>query len=256
MQNNGLIYKFGESSNQGFVYIQHNPYSAKRKKIVKKLGVLVTVLSSLNIFVSIAPILKEEVAYAFYSPIYEVKNANEGQEKQYFVNNTTPVAIASKNSIEEVQNETLLNGVNSHFSLVIPKINAKSNIVSNVDAGNEKEYLEALKKGVAHAKGTKLPGDGGTIFLFSHSTNSVWNVNQYSAIFYLLGKLDKGDKIVVFFADKRYEYVVVNKMVTMPTDTSWLTDNSGGEKLILQTCTPPGTNFQRLLVIAKPVNRN
>ncbi len=54
--------------------------------------------------------------------------------------------------------------------IIIPKIGAQSGIVSEVDPYNKAEYLKALSGGVAHAKGTALPGELVNIFLFAHSS--------------------------------------------------------------------------------------
>jgi len=151
-----------------------------------------------------------------------------------------------------IQSQAKELGVDSYFSVVIPKINAKSDITANVDTNDEKVYTEALSRGVAHAKGTYFPGQGKTIFLFSHSTSAPWLATRYSAVFYLLNKMNKGDSVTVFFADRRYDYEVVETKIVSPSDTSWL-EAGDSERLILQTCTPPGTNFKRLLVIAKPI---
>jgi len=78
------------------------------------------------------------------------------------------------------------------------------------------------------------------------------NFARYNAVFYLLKKLENGDSILIFFADKKYEYEVVGKVTTTPTDTSWLVPKVGEEELVLMTCDPPGTTWRRLLVIAQP----
>ncbi|PIQ70424.1 hypothetical protein COS55_01200 [Candidatus Shapirobacteria bacterium CG03_land_8_20_14_0_80_40_19] len=144
-------------------------------------------------------------------------------------------------------------GVTTDFSLVIPKINAKAQIIPNVDPGNKEEYTAALKQGIAHAYGTDFPGGGGNIFLFSHSTNVQSNVATYNAIFYLLKELEAGDKVIVFYAGQKFEYQVSGKETVEADNTGWLTPDVNGEKLILQTCWPPGTSLKRLIVIAKPV---
>lgn len=153
----------------------------------------------------------------------------------------------------QVAAETANLGIDPNFSIYIPKIDAKANVIPNVDAGNPDAYLAALSEGVAHAKGTNFPGQGKTIYLFSHSTDSPLNFARYNAVFYLLRKLTPGDRITIYFLDKKYVYQVTDKFVTTPTDTSWLADDGSGERLILQTCDPPGTSWNRLLVIAKPI---
>lgn len=143
-------------------------------------------------------------------------------------------------------------GLDPYFSLYIPKINARAKIIPNVDAGNQTAYLNALTEGVAHAKGTNFPGQGKLIYFFSHSTDSPLNFARYNAVFFLLRKLEKGDRVIVFFMGQKHEYVVTDKYVTAPSDTSSITDSGRGEELVLQTCDPPGTSLRRLIVVGVP----
>jgi LPXTG-site transpeptidase (sortase) family protein len=140
------------------------------------------------------------------------------------------------------------------FSIVIPKIGANSRIIANVDPSNEKQYLPLLQEGVAHAKGSVFPGMIGNTYLFAHSTDNFWDVGRYNAVFYLLKDLSKGDEVIVFFRNVRYNYVVYDTKIVSGSDVSYLVDSQKGDKetLILQTCWPPGTAWRRLLVFAKP----
>jgi len=136
------------------------------------------------------------------------------------------------------------------FSVVIPKIGANARIISNVDSSNEREYSEALKQGVAQAQGTAFPGEGGHVFLFAHSTDYWWNVSSYNAVFYLLGKLIKGDDINIFYKGERFVYRVVETKIVDPSEVEYITRKTNTEFLTLQTCWPLGTTFKRLLVFA------
>jgi len=142
-------------------------------------------------------------------------------------------------------------GINPLYSIYIPKIDAKADVVAEIDTQNENLYLDALQKGVAHAMGTSHPGQGDTIYMFAHSTDSPLRVSEYNAVFYLLRKLEAGDSIIVYHNNEKYVYKVSQKIVVEASDTSWLT-KTGQEKLILQTCDPPGTQLKRLLIIAEP----
>ncbi|MBI2622120.1 sortase [Candidatus Microgenomates bacterium] len=149
---------------------------------------------------------------------------------------------------------TQFNIQNTNFSLYIPKINARAPVISNVDPSNPEAMKEALMRGVAHAAGSRFPGIDGATYLFAHSTDVAWNVSQYNAIFYLLRELEPNDEIYVFFLNKAYKYKVSQKHVTAANDTSWLTKSSNGsQRLILQTCWPPGTTWKRLIIVAEPV---
>lgn len=143
-----------------------------------------------------------------------------------------------------------INSPDSEFSIVIPKISASAKVIANVDAGNSKIYNEALRQGVAHAAGSVLPGMKGTTYLFAHSTDGPWNVRRYNAVFYLLKELEAGDDIVAFFEGKKFFYTVVNKEIKDPKNTE-LFSQKEEELLVLQTCWPPGTVKQVLLVTAK-----
>lgn len=140
-----------------------------------------------------------------------------------------------------------------NFSIVIPKIGATSRIIANVDSANYDEYLAALKTGVAHARGTSFPGDGGHIYLFAHSTDSIFNVGAYNAIFYLLYKLEIADEIDMFYQGHKHVYRIIDKKIVDPTDVQYLTRQSNKDFLTLQTCWPPGTTLKRLLIFAHPV---
>lgn len=152
-----------------------------------------------------------------------------------------------------IQNEAKHYGVDPHFSIVIPKIDAKANVIPNVSTQDKSEYEAALQKGIAHAAGTYFPGQGKNIYLFSHSANFDFDVTRYNAVFYLLRKLEIGDRVIVYFSDDRFVYEVEDLFVVSATDTKWLTDKYDSEVLFLQTCDPPGTTWRRLVVKAKPV---
>lgn len=145
------------------------------------------------------------------------------------------------------------------FQLLIPKIGVNTKVFANIDAGNEKIYEVALKKGVAHAIGSGLPGEANitnkSVYIFGHSTNNAWNIERYNALFYNLKDLKPGDEIIVWFWGKEYRYKVESVKKTDPLDLTYLQPQTDKEQLILQTCWPPGTTWKRLLVIANPVVR-
>lgn len=143
----------------------------------------------------------------------------------------------------------------TEFSVVIPKIGANEKVVANVDPSNGEEYLSVLQNNVAHARGSSLPGLNGTTYLFAHSADNFWDVGRYNAVFYLLKDLNAGDDIALFFENRRFNYSVYDKKVVGPEEVEYLAANIGlGEKLILQTCWPPGTTWKRMLIFAKPKN--
>ncbi len=149
--------------------------------------------------------------------------------------------------------EQTLIPIDTQFSILIPKIGATAKVIPNVDPSDENKFLPALLEGVAHAQGSVFPGLSGNIYLFAHSADNFWDAGQYNAIFYLLKDLEKGDEVVIFYQNQRYNYYVTDSRIVEPDDVSFITEaNTGNEQLILQTCWPPGTTFKRLLVFARP----
>ncbi len=225
-------YRRDHARSRGAAWV--NPEKIRREKIAQAAGVALMAFSL-------------GVLSFLFTPVALV-------ELRYQLQQREPVVVADSADTEAaaVRDEAAAHGLSSYFSVFIPKIDAKANIVPNVSTQNKNEYMAALTKGVAHARGTYFPGQGKNIFLFAHSTDSPANYARYNAVFYLLNRMKPGDEIVVYFLDKKYIYVVQQSVVTNADDTSWIYRDFGSETLVLQTCDPPGTTWRRLLVIAKP----
>src|SRR5260221_3660746 len=236
----GVIYERKVSGKHGSVNL-HAPLKTKvLYTLARGVGAGLIGFVVIAALFTFGPLIQQEISYSLGSSTISYK-----------ISQTDLVNAQNTNIVQE---EAKKFGVSSYFSVVIPKINAKANIIANVDSGNEVEYDKALSIGVAHAKGTYFPGQGKNIFLFAHSTNAPWNVSRFNAVFYLLDKLTKKDQILIYFADKRYIYEVTETKIVEGTDTSALSRQSSEELLILQTCSPPGTSWKRLLVFAKLIN--
>jgi LPXTG-site transpeptidase (sortase) family protein len=137
------------------------------------------------------------------------------------------------------------------YALEIPKIDLREAVLEAVDTEDEKGYMEALKSGVAHAKGTGLPGEESTQYYFAHSSGlPFWG--ERAVVFALLNRLEKGDEVLIYRENLKYRYLVTDKWVVSPYQVDWLTSKGITEQVVLQTCWPIGTNWKRLLVIAKP----
>jgi LPXTG-site transpeptidase (sortase) family protein len=66
--------------------------------------------------------------------------------------------------------------------------------------------------------------------------------------FTLLKDLKKGDDVVIFYKNQRYNYVVTGSKIVDPSNVSYLVNSQNQDKqqLILQTCWPPGDNFSKI----------
>lgn len=141
--------------------------------------------------------------------------------------------------------------VDWQFGLLIPKIGVNTKIIAQVDPGKPKDYEEALKGGVAQAKNTAFPGQEGTVYLFGHSSAFFWSPGASNRVFALLPKLKEGDQIILFFEGRRFVYQVVEKKITSPSDVAYFLSLPGQKRLVLQTCWPLGTDWQRYVVVAQ-----
>lgn len=141
--------------------------------------------------------------------------------------------------------------VSTDFGIVIEKIDVNAPIIPDVPVANKQAYLSALQKGVAHAAGTPKPGEPGNTYLFAHSSLDFWNYGPYSGVFNLLRKLEIGDRIVVFYQGKRFDYYVTSKEIVSGFDTEPLARDFSTPHLTLQTCDPPGIALNRMIVTAE-----
>jgi sortase A len=206
------------------------------------------ILGIIFAFVSFWPYVSAELKY-WFNNLRGVEYVLEGDKVDAAERkgNSLPL-ISSPEPIEVVP-------ANKEFGIVIEKIGVNAPVVINVNSGNYTEYINALQTGVAHAKGTALPGSktaaNNNVFLFAHSAINPIEARRYNSIFYLLRKLEKGDRVVTFYKGKRFDYVVYDKKVVEADDIKYLTDPSKEPILTLQTCDPPGSSLRRLIVTAK-----
>lgn len=147
--------------------------------------------------------------------------------------------------------------------LVIPRINQNvpiigvknENLIARQWDQLESDIQKALRNGVIHYPGTKLPGEDGNIVITGHSSYYAWDPGRFKDVFALLHDVRQGDRIVVYFNQKKYIYEVSNIKVVLPKDVDVL-GASKSEQLTLITCTPIGTNLKRLIVTAKLVEKS
>lgn len=188
------------------------------------------------------PILSSETWYRFF----QIKNFLSAQSEN--------LPQSGFGQLLGQEGGQLLRPKDTTFGLVVEKIGANAPVIANVDATNRRAYEQALKKGVAHAAGTVFPGQKGVSYLFAHSTQNVWDVPRYNAIFYLLREMKPGDRIVTYFGGVRYDYIVSEVKITEAKDISYFRMQTDESILVLQTCHPPGTTWKRLLIIGRLVS--
>lgn len=194
--------------------------------------------------------------------------AQEQVQLNKIADNTTP-GIITKTVLETSSNVDIqkkqIPDLNLEIApvdnrVIIPRINqnipfvgvSSKNLVAHDWNALEKDMQEALKDGVIHYPGTSLPGQHGNIVITGHSSYFPWDPGRFKDVFALLHQLKIGDKIVIYYNQEKYIYEVTEKKVVKPTEINIL-KQTPDDKLTLITCTPVGTNLNRLIVTAMPV---
>lgn len=220
--------------------------------IVRFIGYLLFFIGLIGFIFMLGPLVQAEAGYRI-SRILGVKR-------------TVPIIVSSASQPEATESggpvnfsgvsssENSIIPVSTEYGIVIEKINANARIIPSVSPADERQYVSALGQGVAEALGSTPPGEKGNLYLFSHSTDAPWNIIRYNAIFYLLRELEPGDRVIIFYKNRRYDYIVFDKTIASPNDVSFLTNKYDMPVLTLQTCDPPGTLLNRLIIRAKLVN--
>lgn len=223
--------------------------------ILRSIGNFLVLFAIFGVFATLGPALYYEAQYR----IIQIRGIRFSVGNQVALSTKTPeVQNSTKTSLGFADvlsgpKEQILTPIDPVFDILIPKIGANARVFPNIDPSNPDTFLPVLQKGVAHAAGTVFPGQAGNIYLFAHSTDNFWDAGRYNAIFYLLKDLRKDDEIVIFFQNIRHNYKITGTQIVDPSEVSYITRaQTGKELLILQTCWPPGTTWQRLLVLAEP----
>lgn len=142
---------------------------------------------------------------------------------------------------------------NLPFFIEIPSLNLYEQVHPNINPNKPEEYRIALETGVAHALNSAFPGQEKLIYIFGHSTNGAWNVEAYNAVFYQIKDLEIGEKIILHLGGEKFVYEVSAQDVVKSSDIDFVNNLKEENILLLQTCWPPGTTWQRLFITAVPV---
>lgn len=115
-----------------------------------------------------------------------------------------------------------------------------------------------LNKSLIAFAGTALPGEYGAPVIFGHSVlRKFYNPNEknpsrYNSIFSYIMTLEPGkDTIILTVGEKKYIYLVQEKIEVKPEDVYILTQQYDAKRLKLVTCVPEGTFLRRGVVVAQ-----
>ena len=140
----------------------------------------------------------------------------------------------------------------TEVSIAIPEIglNAPITFVNSTDPD---DFLEPLKKGVAHYP-SALPGRKGASIMLGHSAPVGWLGNLYEKVFSDLKDLAEGDLVVVSVGAKSYTYKVSAKLfLDRGQDIPEELTQVDTPRLLLLSCWPPGIDNKRIMIQAEAV---
>lgn len=188
--------------------------------------------------------------------IAEQKQHIENQQDEIKTKNSVKhlLEISEKNwvwvdiEITPYQNRIIIPKIGKNIPLVDIKNRAldDSNDLNNI-------FMKELEKWVIRYPGSAMPGKDGNAFVFGHSSNFPWIKWDYNDVFALLDNVGFDDEIIVYYNQKKYKYIVREKNVITPGDTSILERDKNKSEITLMTCWPIGTTLNRLIVTGELV---
>lgn len=140
--------------------------------------------------------------------------------------------------------------------IVIPKIWKTAPLIDVYNISDDENilnniFMKELEKWVVRYPWTAIPGEEWNAFIFWHSSNFPWVKWDYNEIFALLNNLENWDEIIVYYNQKKYEYIVKDKQIIKPWNTDILDRDKTKKELSLMTCWPIWTSVNRLIVISE-----
>ncbi len=242
------FYGVEDAYTQAPVIFYHHPSASKSFSLNQMLGVTLITIALGAALAAIYPFLQLELGYQWISFQEQLAVFAKGQTQT--AASPTPLPLAPEfNPLVDPKGNPIT-PVNRDFSLVIPAIGVNAAVIPGVNPASKPGYTESLTKGVGHASTSFYPNENGTVYLFSHSTNYEWFVKDLNAVFYLLKNLEPGDAVVVMYLGDRYTYRIREKKVVKAREVGYLQPQAGIRSLVLQTCWPPGSSYERLLIFA------
>lgn len=137
--------------------------------------------------------------------------------------------------------------------LFIPRIGKN---VPLVDVPSHKNWFQleqniqsGLRDGVVVHPVSHEPGTIGNFFATGHSSYYAWDSGKFKDVFALLHEVKEGDLVQVYWEGQLFEYKIREEKIVSPTEISVLNHPTDRSIITLMTCTPVGTNQNRLILV-------
>lgn len=187
----------------------------------------------------------------------EIRATQPTQKKLQAVKRSR-VALKTKNLKPKNQAKKVFEKMNLYPSdnrLYIPRINKNVPLVDVPSHQNwnelENNIQKGLQEGVVVHPVSHAPGNFGNLFLTGHSSYYDWDPGRFKDVFALLHEVKEGDIIEVYWEGKKYNYKIKESKVVPPTAVEVLNQPKNKSILTLMTCTPVGTNKNRLILVGE-----
>lgn len=140
-------------------------------------------------------------------------------------------------------------------SLDIPKINISAPLIFGANS-DPKDVERSLDFGAVHFPESALPGRAGQTVVLGHSAPAGWPRIKYDWVFSGLNSLAEGDRVFIFFNNRKYEYAVRQTVfLERGEEISEKGLTNSENVLILISCWPPGKDIRRIAVEADLIKR-
>ncbi len=159
--------------------------------------------------------------------------------------------LKPKNQIKEIFREMPV--YPSDNRLIIPRIGKNVPLIEVPNHKNwyqlETNIQDGLRGGVVVHPISHAPGTVGNFFATGHSSYYKWDSGRFKDVFALLHEVKIGDTVIVYWDGQKFEYKMHEQKVVPPTEISVLNHPTNKAILTLMTCTPIGTNKDRLILV-------
>jgi len=196
--------------------------TSKQIRIIRIAGLIIIVIGIVFLF------------YPFWPQVEYAINPPKTNSYPY------PTKLQGTNT-NQTGKPTIADKIPGDNRVVIPKIGVDMKIVEGTD-----EKI-ALNQGAWRYPTTSMPNKGGNTVITGHRFKYRPPSKE---TFYLLDKLEKGDKFIVYWQGIEYDYEITETKVVEKNAVEILNDTED-PIVTLFTCTPLFTTKQRLVVIGK-----
>lgn len=171
-------------------------------------------------------------------PVREIKNAEPIKPNNY------AAKVFEKMALMPSDNRVVIERIGKDIPLI--------SVPNHQNWNQLEEFIQkGLQDGAVVHPISHEPGVFGNFFVTGHSSYYQWDKGRYKDVFALLHEVKDNDIIKVYWEGREYRYRLYEKRVVPPTETSVLNQPNDRSLITLMTCTPVGTNKNRLILVGE-----